>query len=43
MSDGSVMVIDKETQKVIKTSVALKNKGLNPNSIILIPENLHGS
>lgn len=38
MSDGSVMVVDKKSTKLLATSVALKNKGLNPNSLMLIPD-----
>jgi DNA-binding beta-propeller fold protein YncE len=38
MDDGSVSVIDIEKEKVIKSMNTLKNQGLNPNSIVLLPE-----
>ncbi len=38
MSDGSVTVIDLEKQKVVKSMDTLKDAGLTPNSIVLLPE-----
>jgi DNA-binding beta-propeller fold protein YncE len=38
MSDGSVTVIDLKTEKAIASMDSLKNQGLNPNSIVLLPE-----
>lgn len=38
MSDGSITVVDLKTDKVIGSVDTLKNKGLNPNSIVLLPE-----
>lgn len=38
MSEGTITVIDLESEKVIKTIDTLKNQGLNPNSIVLLPE-----
>lgn len=38
MSDGSVTVIDLERQKVVKSMDTLKDAGLTPNSIVLLPE-----
>lgn len=38
MSDGSVTVIDLKTNRVIASVDTLKNKGLNPNSIVLLPQ-----
>ena len=37
MSDGSVKVIDLKSQKVVASMDTLKNKGFNPNCIILLP------
>ena len=38
MDDGSIKVIDMKTEKVIASVDTLKNKGLNPNSIVLLPK-----
>ena len=38
MSDGSITVVDLKTEKVIGSIDTLKNKGLNPNSIVLLPQ-----
>jgi DNA-binding beta-propeller fold protein YncE len=38
MSDGSVTVVDLKTEKVVGSMDALKNKGLNPNSMVLLPK-----
>lgn len=38
MSDGSITVVDLKTDKMIGSVDTLKNKGLNPNSIVLLPE-----
>lgn len=38
MSDGSVTVVDLQTQKVVASMDTLKNNGFNPNCIILLPE-----
>jgi len=38
MSDGSVTVIDMKTEKVVGSMDALKNKGFNPNSMVLLPK-----
>lgn len=38
MSDGSITVIDMQKGTVIGSVDTLKNKGLNPNSIVLLPE-----
>ena len=38
MSDGEITVVDLKTQKVIGRIDTLKNPGLNPNSIVLLPE-----
>jgi hypothetical protein len=38
MGDGSVTVIDIEKEEVIRSMDTLKNQGLNPNSIVLLPE-----
>jgi WD40 repeat protein len=38
MDDGSVTVIDIEKGEVVKSMDTLKNQGLNPNSIVLLPE-----
>jgi len=38
MDDGSVTVIDMEKEEIIKSMDTLKNQGLNPNSIVLLPE-----
>jgi DNA-binding beta-propeller fold protein YncE len=38
MSDGSVTVVDLQTNKVLTSMDTLKNMGFNPNSIVLLPE-----
>jgi len=38
MRDGSVTVVDLETNKVLTSMDTLKNMGFNPNSIVLLPE-----
>ena len=38
MSDGSVSVVDLESGEVIASMDTLKNAGLNPNSLTLLPE-----
>lgn len=38
MSDGSITVIDLEKGEVVASVDTLKNMGLNPNSIVLLPE-----
>ena len=38
MSDGSVTVIDLQAQKVVRSMDTLKNMGLNPNLIVLLPQ-----
>ncbi|HEU4353105.1 MAG TPA: hypothetical protein VFR66_14650 [Burkholderiales bacterium] len=38
MSDGSITIIDLKEQKVIGSVDTLKNKGYNPNSIVLLPK-----
>lgn len=38
MSDGAITVIDLKTQAVVASVDTLKNKGLNPNSMVLLPE-----
>jgi DNA-binding beta-propeller fold protein YncE len=38
MSDGSVTVVDLKAEKVVGSMDALKNKGLNPNSMVLLPK-----
>ena len=37
MRDGSVSVVDLKAQKVVASMDTLKNNGLNPNSIVLLP------
>lgn len=37
MSDGSITVIDLKSEKVIGSVDTLKNRGYNPNSIVLLP------
>jgi len=37
MSDGSITVIDMKSEKVIGSVDTLKNKGYNPNSMVLLP------
>ena len=38
MSEGTITVIDLEKQEVVANIETLKNLGLNPNSIVLLPE-----
>ena len=38
MSDGSITVVDMKTDKVIGSVDTLKEKGFNPNSIVLLPQ-----
>ena len=38
MRDGSVSVVDLKTQKVVASMDTLKNMGLNPNCIVLLPQ-----
>jgi DNA-binding beta-propeller fold protein YncE len=38
MSDGSVTVVDLQSGKVVTSMDTLKNAGLNPNSIVLLPQ-----
>jgi DNA-binding beta-propeller fold protein YncE len=38
MRDGSISVVDLKSQKVIASMDTLKNKGFNPNSIVLLPQ-----
>jgi len=38
MSDGSITVIDLASEKVVASVDTLKNQGLNPNSIVLLPK-----
>lgn len=38
MSDGSITIVDLKEEKVIGSVDALKNKGYNPNSIVLLPK-----
>ena len=38
MSDGSVTVIDMQQEKTIGSIDVLKNEGLNPNCIVLLPQ-----
>jgi DNA-binding beta-propeller fold protein YncE len=38
MSDGTITVVDLEKQEVVATVDSLQAKGLNPNSIVLLPE-----
>ena len=38
MSDGSITIIDMKAMNVIGSVDTLKNKGFNPNSIVLLPE-----
>jgi hypothetical protein len=38
MSDGSITVVDLKAEKVIGSVDTLKNKGYNPNSIVLLPQ-----
>lgn len=38
MSDGSVTVVDLQAQKVVRSMDTLKEMGLNPNLIVLLPQ-----
>jgi hypothetical protein len=38
MSDGAITIVDLKQQKVIGSVDTLKNKGYNPNSIVLLPQ-----
>lgn len=38
MSDGSITIVDLKEEKVIGSVDTLKNKGYNPNSIVLLPK-----
>lgn len=38
MDDGAITVIDLEKREVVASMDTLKNAGLNPNSIVLLPE-----
>ena len=38
MSDGSVTVVDLQSGTVVASMDTLKNAGLNPNSIVLLPQ-----
>lgn len=38
MSDGSITVIDLESEKVVASMTTLKDQGYNPNSLVLLPE-----
>ena len=38
MSDGSITIVDLKVEKVIGSVDTLKNKGYNPNSIVLLPK-----
>ena len=38
MSDGSITIVDLKQEKVIGSVDTLKNKGYNPNSIVLLPK-----
>ena len=38
MSDGSVTIVDLKSEKVVGSMDALKVKGLNPNSMVLLPK-----
>ena len=38
MDDGSIKVVDLEKQEVVASFDTLKNKGFNPNSIVLLPK-----
>lgn len=38
MSDGSITIVDLKGQKVIGSVDTLKNRGYNPNSIVLLPK-----
>ncbi|MEP7068493.1 MAG: hypothetical protein ABI789_04595 [Usitatibacter sp.] len=38
MSDGSVTIVDMKAEKVVGSMDALKEKGFNPNSMVLLPQ-----
>lgn len=38
MSDGSVTIVDLKEEKVVGSMDALKSKGFNPNSMVLLPK-----
>lgn len=38
MSDGSITVIDLKEEKAVKSITTFKDRGLNPNLIVLLPE-----
>ena len=38
MSDGSITVIDLKEEKAVKSITTFKDRGLNPNMIVLLPE-----
>ncbi len=38
MSDGSITVVDLQAQKVVRSMDTLKEMGLNPNLIVLLPQ-----
>lgn len=38
MSDGSITVVDLQSQEVVASVDTLKNMGYNPNSLVLLPE-----
>ncbi len=38
MDDGSITVLDRNTQEVVASVDTLKNKGFNPNCIVLLPK-----
>ena len=38
MSDGSVTVVDLEAEKVVASVNTLKDRGYNPNSLVLLPD-----
>ena len=38
MSDGAITVIDLKTETVVSSIDTLKNMGMNPNSMVLLPK-----
>jgi hypothetical protein len=38
MSDASITVIDLQKEQAVASIDTFKNQGLNPNSIVLLPE-----
>ena len=38
MDDGSIKVVDLEKQEVVASVDTLKDRGFNPNSIVLLPK-----